>query len=186
MTHRNIFLKPGFINVPLQNGIGRYIGQLQRIVLKFCKNNGSSRGMREYIESDLVSFAKNNPGVVVYVKPRRHRTAIIKAEYLNGEVQWLNCRNFTREEITKWIEHLKRQQKVHEGTRIRKLWQTDNPSIQGPWTPFTFKDPNLNLAKYPNEELSQTENIAVSSQDELVELFKKQKIEELEAAKATN
>lgn len=49
--------------------------------MKFCKNNGGSKGMRDYIENNLVDFAKNNPGVVVYVKPRRHRSPVIVAEY---------------------------------------------------------------------------------------------------------
>ncbi|CAG9864048.1 unnamed protein product [Phyllotreta striolata] len=182
MSHSNIFLKSGFINVPLKNGIGRYVGQLQRVVLKFCKNNGSSAGMREFIETELVNFAKSNPGVVVYVKPRRHKTAVIKAEYLNGDSQWLNCRNFTKEEIQKWLELLKRQQINHDGQRIRKLWHTDHPSIQGPWTPFTFRDPQLNLATFPDERLSKSDVIASTSQDELVEMFKKQKLKELQSA----
>ncbi|XP_056633941.1 39S ribosomal protein L43, mitochondrial [Diorhabda sublineata] len=184
MSNSTIFLKSGFINVPLQNGMRRYVGQLQRVVLKFCKNHGSSRGMREFIETDLVDFAKNNPGIVVYLKPRRHRTAVMKAEYLNGETQWLSCRNFTREEVYKWLELFKKQQKVHEGTRIRKLWHTENPSIQGPWTPFTFRDPKLNLVTFPIE-LSKCENISFA-QDELVELFKKQKIQESEIVTASN
>lgn len=81
MANNALFMKSGFIRAPLQNGLGRYIGQLQRITLKFCKNNGSSKGMRDFIENDLVDFAKANPGVVVYVKPRRHRTAVVVAEY---------------------------------------------------------------------------------------------------------
>lgn len=81
MANNNLFLKSGFIRAPLQNGVGRFIGQLQRITLKFCKNNGSSRGMRNFIENNLVDFAKDNPGVVVYVKPRRHKTPVIVAEY---------------------------------------------------------------------------------------------------------
>ncbi|XP_023014744.1 mitochondrial ribosomal protein L43 [Leptinotarsa decemlineata] len=186
MSNSQLFLKPGFINVPLQNGVGRYVIQLQRVVLKFCKNNGSSRGMREFIEYDLMNFAKENPGIVVYLKPRRHRTAVMKAEYLNGDQQWLSCRNFTREEIMKWLNLFKTQQKNHTGTRIRKLFHTDHPSIQGPWTPFTFRNPALNLAVFPNEKLSEPENLDKSSVDELVELFKKQKLEELENARATN
>ena len=46
MSNSNLFLKSGFIRAPLQNGIGRYIPQLQRITLKFCKNHGGSRGVR--------------------------------------------------------------------------------------------------------------------------------------------
>ncbi|KAJ8950450.1 hypothetical protein NQ318_010327 [Aromia moschata] len=184
MSNKHLFLKAGLINTPLQNGVGRYVCQLQRVVLKFCKNNGSSRGMRDFIESELVNYAKENPGVVVYLKPRRHRTAVIKAEYLNGDAQWISCRNFTQEEISKWMNLLKTQSNNNTGTRLKKLWHTDHPSIQGPWTPYTFRDPKLNLVEFPNTEWSQPADMTNTSQDDLVELFKKQKIEELNKNRA--
>lgn len=81
MSNSHLFMKSGFPKAPLANGIGRYVCQLQRITLKFCKSNGSSKGMRDFIEMNLLNFAKENPGVVVYVKPRRHRTAVIVGEY---------------------------------------------------------------------------------------------------------
>lgn len=37
--------------------------------------------LREFIESKLIDFVKESPEVAVYMKPRRHRTPIIKAEY---------------------------------------------------------------------------------------------------------
>ncbi|KAJ8973126.1 hypothetical protein NQ317_018776 [Molorchus minor] len=184
MSNHSLFLKLAYIKTPLQNGVGRYVGQLQRVVLKFCKNNGSSRGMREFIESGLVNFAKDNPGVVVYLKPRRHRTAIIKAEYLNGETQWINCRNFTQEEIAKWLNLLKSQSRNTTNTRFLKLIHTDHPSIQGPWTPYTFRDPKLNLVDFPNEELSNPPSYETTTHEQLVELFKKQKLEELDDKRA--
>lgn len=36
---------------------------------------------RDFLENHLIDYAKENPGVVVYVKPRRHRTPVIVAEY---------------------------------------------------------------------------------------------------------
>lgn len=36
---------------------------------------------RSFLEHDLIDYAKHNSGVVVYVKPRRHRNPVIKAEY---------------------------------------------------------------------------------------------------------
>lgn len=95
--------------------------------------------------------------MAVYVKPRRHRTAIIKAEYcmyffffffsisavvhfvVNGETQWINARQFTDDEVLKWLNLLKSQASNRSGVRLRKLIHTDNPSIQGPWTPYTFR-----------------------------------------------
>lgn len=90
----------------------------------------------------------------------------------------MSCRNFTREEISKWLELLRTQQTKHVGTRVRKLWYTDYPSIQGPWTPFTFRDPKLNLVKFPNNDLSQPYKDGKTATEELVELFQKQKLEE--------
>lgn len=95
---------------------------------------------------------------------------------VNGETQWLSCRNFTREEVSKWLELLRTQQTNHTGTRVRKLWYTDHPSIQGPWTPFTFRDPKLNLVKYPDLKLSQPDKFDKDTYEEFIELFEKQKI----------
>ncbi|XP_076038608.1 uncharacterized protein LOC143023848 [Oratosquilla oratoria] len=36
------------------------------------KNHGGSRGMRDHIEKDLINFANDNPGVVLYLKSRKH------------------------------------------------------------------------------------------------------------------
>lgn len=183
MSNSHLFLLPKFITTPSQNGVGRYVCQLQRVVLKFCKNNGGSRGMREFIEYDLINYTKDNPGTVVYLKPRRHRAAVISAEYLNGENQSIFCNNFTCEEIAKWLNLLLTQSGNHEGTRLRKLWHTENPSIQGPWTPYTFRDPTLNLATFPNVDLATPLSCPKTATQELLELFEKQKNENLENQK---
>ena len=36
---------------------------------------------RDFIENQVVDFAKQNPGIVVYLKPRRHRAPHVKLEY---------------------------------------------------------------------------------------------------------
>nr|CAD7402119.1 unnamed protein product [Timema cristinae] len=164
MSNSHLFLKSGFPRAPLQNGIGRVVMQLQRITFKFCKNHGASRGIREFLETDLIDFSKNNPGIVVYVKPRRHRSPNLTVEYckyskvtnsrieMNGERQVVNCHNFSREEVSKWVTLL-RTQSGNPTIRYRKLWHTDSPSIQGPWTPFTNRRPELNLAQFPRKSL---------------------------------
>ncbi|XP_969017.2 large ribosomal subunit protein mL43 [Tribolium castaneum] len=184
MSNSHLFLKSGFIRTPSQNGVGRYVCQLQRVVLKFCKNNGSSRGMRDFIESGLVDFAKNNPGIVVYLKPRRHRTAVISAEYLNGDKQYINCRNFAKEEIIKWLNLIKTQSGNTTGFRYRKLLHTDHPSIQGPWTPYTFKDPAENLAKFPDQDLSRPKHLPKTATEELLELFQRSSLGSPEGKRA--
>ena len=46
--------------------------------------------LREFIESDLVSYAKENPHVAIYLKPRRHRSPVIVAEYCESSTLFLN------------------------------------------------------------------------------------------------
>ncbi|KAJ1525842.1 hypothetical protein ONE63_009038 [Megalurothrips usitatus] len=175
MSNSHLFLPSGFPRAPLANGIGRYMCQLKRITFKFCKESGSSRGMRDFLENDLVDFARKHPSVAVYVKPRRHRSSVIKAEYCNGEEYWMSLHKSNREEIQKWL-HLCTTQNDGKDFRFRKMHHTDNPSIQGPWTPFTHRDPRLNTATFPDEELSKPVFVPRSATDRLIEIFKEQQL----------
>jgi len=40
------FVGHAYVNTPNNNGIGRFVQQLQRITLKFCKSSGPSKGLR--------------------------------------------------------------------------------------------------------------------------------------------
>ncbi|XP_023289242.1 39S ribosomal protein L43, mitochondrial [Orussus abietinus] len=174
MSNKNLFMKFGFPRAPLNNGIGRYVCQLQRVTLKFCKNHGGSRGVREFLEHDLLDYAKENPGVVVYVKPRRHRSPIINAEYLNGTNHWISCHNLTREEIVKWMELVRTQASDGSAVRLRKKFHTEFPSIQGPWTPFTFKDPVENIIQFPDKKLGAYLRREPTATEQLIQIFKEQ------------
>lgn len=153
---------------------------------------------RDFLETDLIDFAKVNPGIVVYVKPRRHRGPVMVAEYrqyfrysyvsesiynylslfaVNGDRQWVNCRNNTSEEIRKWIELLRGQNGDSSALRLRKMWHTDRPSIQGPWTPFTHRSPELNLVTFPQANLSRPLDVKQSATEKLIELFEQQKLQ---------
>ncbi|CAA9997060.1 unnamed protein product [Nesidiocoris tenuis] len=148
MSNSHLFMSAGWVTAPLNNGIGRYSGQLQRVVIKFCKTHGCSRGVREFVESNLIDFSRQNPGVAVYVKPRRHRAPTITAEYCNGERGYMHVSNMSRDEVYKWLSH-QTTQSGREFCRYRKFWRTETPSIQGVWSPHTFRDPRLNLAEFP-------------------------------------
>lgn len=169
------FTPRGFPSVPLQNGIGRYVCQLKRITLRFCKSSGSSRGMRDFIETDLISFAQDHPGTAVYLKPRRHKSPTFVAEYLNGEREVISCHNFTAQHMTKWLNLYSTRSGIPL-MRYMKMWHTECPSIQGVWSPFTNADPALNVTQFPSEELSKPEREPRSATEELLELIKNQNI----------
>lgn len=57
--------------------------------------------------------------------------------------------------------------------RYRKHWQTEMPSIQGPWTPFVHQNPPTNLVTFPNEDLGEVLNKEQTATEKLLELVKK-------------
>jgi hypothetical protein len=68
---------------------------------------------------------------------------------VNGERFHMSFHNFNREEITKWVNLMK----TRAGAPImayRKLWHTDNPSIQGVWSPFENQDTTANVTTFPS------------------------------------
>jgi len=144
----NSTLPSGYVKGVLQNGVGRYVCQMQRLIIKFCKTNGASKGVRQFIENDIVDFARNNPGVVIYLKPRRHHSPGLFAHYLNGEQDYISCHQFSNEEVIKHVRYLT-EKSGFPIIRLRKFWHTDTPSIQGIWTPFDRIDPEMNIAEFP-------------------------------------
>ncbi|XP_011307495.1 39S ribosomal protein L43, mitochondrial [Fopius arisanus] len=186
MSNHSLIIKSGFLRAPLANGIGRYIGQLQRITIKFCKHSGSSRGLRDFLENDLLDFAKENPGVVVYVKPRRHRTPVLVAEYLNGERHWLHVKDFPKEDIIKWIELLRTQSKDGSQLRLRKMFHTEFPTIQGAWTPYTFRNPMWNVTKFPDSTIGNLVPREQTATQKLLEIFKAQKAQKVAQLEGKN
>ncbi|XP_073236229.1 large ribosomal subunit protein mL43-like [Porites lutea] len=121
---------------------GRFVRPLQRLVLNYCQRGGSSRGIREYIDKNVVEFAKNNPEVTVYVRERNGKHPRIVANFINGNSKIVEVKNKTPEEIKEWVERLRNESGV-KVQKIRQFWHTENPSIQGTWTPFLNKPPSL-------------------------------------------
>ncbi|XP_052100603.1 39S ribosomal protein L43, mitochondrial-like [Mytilus californianus] len=165
-----------FVKNILQNGIGRYVCQLQRVKLTFCKTAGTSRGVRDFVENHLLDFTNNNPGVVVYLQPKRRQPAYMYAEYLNGYKEKFCIDNMNKDQICKWIETYRSRSGVPI-MRMRKQWHTDVPSVQGVWHPFMFKDPQINRKTFPNEELSRFLPSEPSATEQVLKMFEEQKKE---------
>nr|AFM74201.1 mitochondrial ribosomal protein L43 [Spirometra erinaceieuropaei] len=148
------------LKAPLSLGVGRYICQLKRLTFKFCKARGDSIGVRDFIEKEVVEFARNNPSVVVYLKPRRHRSPLLVAEYLNGNYHYLRLSKMSCEEINAWVEHFR----TRSGENIMPIYKprsTNNPSIQGMWTPFSSSHNSGRSVMTPSEILANLEKLSV-------------------------
>lgn len=82
------------------------------------------------------------------------------------------------------MELIRTQSGDTTGVRYRKLQHTDFPSIQGPWTPYTFRDPKVNLAEFPNQELSGPAVADKSASQEFLEMYKRKKLQNIEEKRA--
>ncbi|XP_067858190.1 39S ribosomal protein L43, mitochondrial [Heptranchias perlo] len=139
-----------FLQSVLQNGVGRYICQLKRLSIVFSKDAPTSRGVREFIEEGVVDFAKQNPGIVVYVTPKRCNVPKLVGEYLNGAVREEAVNRKTAEEVAQLIQKMASQSGLGV-IRIRKPFHTDSPSIQGQWNPFVNKSSALNVQDFKKD-----------------------------------
>lgn len=95
---------------------------------------------------------------------------------MNGDRHWKSLRDQSGEEITKWMELLKNQNGNSSALRYRKMSHTDVPSIQGPWTPFTHRNPQFNVVTFPDANLSRPVDVEKSATEKLIEIFKQQRI----------
>jgi len=177
MSYRALYLRRGWINenAPLNNGVGRFIPQLMRLTIKFCKERPTSQGIREFIESDIIQFAKENPHVALYLKPRRNRSPVVVAEYLNGERHWQSCHAYSKQELTEWLDVL-RNASGKEFQVQQKYEFTDNPSVQGMWNSFMNVDPQVATAQFPNPELSIPRGTDLSATKILRQMYDKQQL----------
>lgn len=162
----------------LNNGVGRYVCQLQRLTFRFCKHTKPSKYVRDFIEKDLTKFAEKNPGVVCYVEPVKNENPVIQAEYLNGRSEEVKADRYeSKEELVKWIHHLKDRSGIEiEALESPVGWAV--PSVQGQWTPFTHQSSRMNVAEFPDCEAARYVDGRPSATAKLKEIVANQKLVE--------
>lgn len=161
--------RSGYIKNAYFNGLGRFVSQLQRVTFKFSKTGGSAKGLRDFIELDIVNFCRKNPGIAVYLKPRRKPTPIMLSEYLNGSRHWMNVKDMDRPHIVEWLDfHVTRSGIPIQ--RYIKPHQSYWPSVQGNWTPFLYVPPEINVAEFPLESRAKAREPFPSATDQLLHL----------------
>ncbi|XP_003741006.1 39S ribosomal protein L43, mitochondrial [Galendromus occidentalis] len=161
------FLKEGF-----NNGMLQHVPSLARLTFKFCKSHGSSRFMREYIESEIMDLARQCPTAVIYLKPRRHRDPVVVAEYINGHKEELRCNPFSKQELIRWINLMTTTSGRPSNQKLLKYSATSSISIQGPWNPWVYKPTEENLEELPSERLSAAKATYPTATERVLDMVK--------------
>ena len=174
-VYKPFYLPHNRVKSVLNNGVGRYICQCQRLTFRFCKTSPSSKHMRDFVEEDLNAFAGSNPGVVCYLEPVKGQAPVVLAEYLNGRTEEIKAERYeSKSELVKWIHHLKDRSGIEIEALERPVgWAV--PSVQGQWTPFTHQASSANVTTFPDQEMGEYVNALPSATERLKELVAKQK-----------
>jgi large subunit ribosomal protein L43 len=113
----------------------RGVWQMSNLTLYFCKQGGSSRGVREFLNTEeIVRFARENPSIQISVKEKRNRHPHAVAQYANNIIQRNDLRNVESMGVLPVMYRL-RNRLPRRQTEF-KFWnraRTHTRSVQGQW-----------------------------------------------------
>eukprot|EP00616_Rhizochromulina_sp_CCMP1243_P019371 CAMPEP_0118964122 /NCGR_PEP_ID=MMETSP1173-20130426/1869_1 /TAXON_ID=1034831 /ORGANISM="Rhizochromulina marina cf, Strain CCMP1243" /LENGTH=148 /DNA_ID=CAMNT_0006912545 /DNA_START=10 /DNA_END=453 /DNA_ORIENTATION=- len=114
----------------------RGVAQLKGLTLRYCDLGGSSRGARQFIRENLVSWAEKNPQTQVETAIKRNKHPQLIGEYVWGEPKIVTVKNMSPEEILANAQRL-RNSSGRKMTRLAEPVKSRTPSVQGVWDPTT-------------------------------------------------
>jgi len=155
------------------------VAQLEKVTLRYCKQGGSSRGMRYellivdltffscihrgFIAERLMPFAVEHPKLKWETTIRNGKHPIVIGQFICGSQKQIDCRGKDERAITKIIDGL-RQQSGRKQVRLDKPTYSLQPSIQGYWQPFQDYQTHIVDDDAPEAEQQQeTPPLAASS-----------------------
>ncbi|KAJ2456178.1 39S ribosomal protein L51, mitochondrial [Coemansia sp. RSA 2336] len=137
-AHNNQYVKPA----KPKNGVGSFVFPCRKLVFNYCERSGSSKSMMEYLQTEAIEFAKQNPQIEVVVQPRPSKHPIIRAFYTNGQQKTKCVRKCSTQEIPQVVKSLR----DHSGRKLLR-WNryviSDTPSVRGIYSPFHVKDEHI-------------------------------------------
>jgi len=134
---------------------------LRRLTVHYCRNGGSSRGAREFIEGDLVTLARQNPHIDFRTVVRNGRHPYVQGLYPADLQRYekaaaeggyepterdrtleVGVKNKTGEEVAAEVLVLRGRtgRKAFSNSKLKKWWFSQHPSIQGMWRPGMFAE----------------------------------------------
>lgn len=85
------------------------VRQMKEIVIRYSDYDGSSKGVREWMRTNLVSFAQNNPDLAIKTELKRCVHPFVRGNYANGNSKTICIKNMEPETITGFVDDLRNQ-----------------------------------------------------------------------------
>ncbi|KAJ9534450.1 hypothetical protein QJQ45_016147 [Haematococcus lacustris] len=114
------------------------VWMLERLLLRYSRTDGSSRGMRVFVEELLPELRQSHPELLFPIHTARGHPFLV-AYYRNGRCKPVCVRNLDPAAIQDHVYWLRNSHgRGQTDYVIGKRQLSRNPSIQGVWTGSTF------------------------------------------------
>ena len=87
----------------------RGVRQLKELIIRYSDYDGSSKGIREWMRLNLITFASNNPEINIKAEKKRCCHPILYGNYMNGNMKQVCIKNLEPDEITEYVLFLRNQ-----------------------------------------------------------------------------
>ena len=85
------------------------VRQMKELVIRYSDYDGSSKGIREWMRTNLVDFAKTNPDLTIKTELKRCVHPFLRGNYANGNSKTICVKNLQPEGITDYVMDLRNQ-----------------------------------------------------------------------------
>jgi len=82
---------------------------MKELVIRYSDYDGSSKGIREWMRTNLVQFAQSNPDLAVKTELKRCVHPFVRGNYMNGNSKTICIKNLQPENITGYVNDLRNQ-----------------------------------------------------------------------------
>jgi large subunit ribosomal protein L43 len=85
------------------------VRQMKELVIRYSDYDGSSKGIREWLRTTVVNFAKHNPELVIKTELKRNVHPYVRGVYMNGNSKTICIKNLDTEKISGYVADLRNQ-----------------------------------------------------------------------------
>jgi len=87
----------------------RGVRQLKELVVRYSDLDGSSKGVREWMRTNIVDLATANPDLTIKTELKRAVHPFLRGIYHNGNTKTICVKNIPPEEVHQYALHLRNQ-----------------------------------------------------------------------------
>lgn len=82
---------------------------MKELVIRYSDYDGSSKGVREWMRTNLVKFAESNPELMIKTELKRCVHPFVRGNYANGNSKTICIKNLHPDNITSYVNDLRNQ-----------------------------------------------------------------------------